>query len=817
MRKSKIFFVQPDPSSSNPRKSKFNLGYIQSGFYLNLFKCLVFLIMAIGASSNLYGQIPSAIVEFEGKTGILIPRVTTAERDAIVDPKDGQLIYNMTDDRFYYFSDITDTWRRVSIDGDTPPGSTGTGEIPHQPSLGADWNVRGNEGADVFSSDPPLLGNTDYKPIVFITDDLERLRITEDGIVKIAGDLEVGEDLTVKQNVFLNTEGGSTSINGPTTVGGPAMNPATFTGPVQMDKTLNVDGATTLNNTLDVDGVTTLNNDLFVTGMSSTQLTGTLDVDKTLNVDGATTLQSNLDVNNMAPTHLTGTLDVDKTLNVDGATTLQSNLDVNNMAPTHLTGTLDVDKAFTVGTGSTAMLKFDPAKNLTSEDAFANYPLQITGAKQGMAIEVNAWQPDRNFIAFFSKGKDGTGAVEMRGRIEPNNNFLVNDFQMLAENLADPDMASESPDGSVQADDDTTFNAQAGVDANSMTMLPASGQTYSEINGEQLAEFIVLCVELIGAAITLGTSFTSIFDPLDIFEAALALAISAANLGMYIGFTLANLGIAYESGSGDYAEWLPRADTTEILHFGDVVGVIGGEVSKEYILADKFMVVSAAPAVLGNMPQTRHESKFEKIAFMGQVPVKVRGTVHIGDYILPSSDGDGLAIAVHPDKMKVKDFQRIVGIAWEDSKKENEKDLYQMINTAVGINQNDLARVIDQMQLVMNQMQEAIKEVNPAYEGFVFDTDSGVNGVNLSPDFTVSASHRSKIEEYFADKTYETQEELGQLVLDALVDVAGVNLTEIPVLENMLTNPEYAQKAQDYYAQKLVEYKNWMEQLKRNN
>jgi hypothetical protein len=385
---------------------------------------------------------------------------------------------------------------------------------------------------------------------------------------------------------------------------------------------------------------------------------------------------------------------------------------------------------------------------------------------------------------------------------------------MLAENLSDPDMPAN---GTVNADNDTTFNAQAGVDMDKETSIDVPSATYAEINGEQLAEFIVLCVELIAAAITLGTSFTSIFDPLDIFEAALALAISATNLGLYIGFTLANLGIAYESGNGDYAEWLRRADTTEILHFGDVVGVIGGQISKEFVYADKFMVVSAAPVVLGNMPQTQREHLFEKIAFMGQVPVKVRGNVQVGDYLLPSADGDGLAIAVHPDKMKAKDFQRIIGVAWEASKQENGQKLFQMINTAVGINQNDLARVIDRMQMVMNQMQEAIKEVNPAYEGVVFDADPNISGKDFGADYTVSPSHQSKVEAYFADKTYSNQEELGQVVLDALVDVAGINLSEIPVLEKMLKDPQYAKTAQDYYTGKLNEYMTWMEHIKSNN
>ena len=38
----------------------------------------------------------------------------------------------------------------------------------------------------------------------------------------------------------------------------------------------------------------------------------------------------------------------------------------------------------------------------------------------------------------------------------------------------------------------------------------------------------------------------------------------------------------------------------EVMHYGDVVGVIGGKISKEFTNADKFMVVSAAPAVVGS-------------------------------------------------------------------------------------------------------------------------------------------------------------------------------------------------------------------------
>ena len=108
-------------------------------------------------------------------------------------------------------------------------------------------------------------------------------------------------------------------------VGVGQANPA-FT--LDVNGTLNVDGATTLNSTLDVDGATTLNSTLDVDGATT--------LNDTLDVDGATTLNDTLDVD--SATTLNDTLDVDgattlnSTLDVDGATTLNNTLDVDGVS-----------------------------------------------------------------------------------------------------------------------------------------------------------------------------------------------------------------------------------------------------------------------------------------------------------------------------------------------------------------------------------------------------------------------------------------------------------------------------------------------------
>ena len=65
------------------------------------------------------------------------------------------------------------------------------------------------------------------------------------------------------------------------------------------------------------------------------------------------------------------------------------------------------------------------------------------------------------------------------------------------------------------------------------------------------------------------------------------------------------------------------------------------------------------------MPKSKEED-YEKVAFMGQVPVKVFGKVNMGDYIIPSGKNDGIGIAISPSKINTTNVKQIIGIAWEN-------------------------------------------------------------------------------------------------------------------------------------------------------
>ncbi|MCG8427749.1 MAG: hypothetical protein MI754_10380 [Chromatiales bacterium] len=139
-------------------------------------------------------------------------------------------------------------------------------------------------------------------------------------------------------------------------------------------------------------------------------------------------------------------------------------------------------------------------------------------------------------------------------------------------------------------------------------------------------------------------------------------------------------GISLNTSAADFAEWLPMRDINEAISAGDIVGVRAGRISKDLTQAEQVQVISTAPAVSGNSPG-ENRSQHRRVAFIGQVPVKVRGTVKSGDYILPSGDHDGVGIAKSAEQLGAADLNQIVGRAWSASDELGVKQ----VNVAVGL------------------------------------------------------------------------------------------------------------------------------------
>lgn len=162
------------------------------------------------------------------------------------------------------------------------------------------------------------------------------------------------------------------------------------------------------------------------------------------------------------------------------------------------------------------------------------------------------------------------------------------------------------------------------------------------------------------------------------------------------------IGVEYASGNGDYAEWLERKNFQEYITSGDIVAIKGGKITKDLTNAEQIMVVSHRPIILGNSPEKDRAHFGNTIAFMGQVPVKVLGPVHTGDFIVASTKISGYGIAMHPKNMTPQDFKKAVGRSWNENLSEGPK----MVNTVVGVHNGDWAGIITKIK----EKQEAYEE-----------------------------------------------------------------------------------------------------------
>ncbi|TGV04744.1 hypothetical protein [Flavivirga rizhaonensis] len=486
----------------------------------------------------------------------------------------------------------------------------------------------------------------------------------------------------------------------------------------------------------------------------------------TLDVDGNTNLNSSLNVNNASPTLLTGDLTVEgvvafdgelevggdtqlySDLTVDGITNLNSALFVNNGAPTNLSGDLIVQGTSTFQDGNFQNINVAQNSNLNTLTASGvsnlngqviidasltggqssnnAYPLIVRGSDQGMVVQVNGGRnTSKNFVTF----RDASG---IHGAIEGQTlSELHNSFRFIWD------------------------EAMAGLE-----------QAFT------LAEQIAC-----------GTQ-------LDVAEAGVMLVNNFVLGAKWIELTVAaenNVGVSYESGGADYAEWLEKENRTEIFAKGDIVGVKGGKISKNTDEAHHIMVISTNPIVLGNMIK-EHEDNFEKVAFLGQVPVRVVGKVNIGDYILPSGNNDGTGIAVSPKNMEVNDYRSILGVAWEASRNE----AFGYINVAIGINTNDLALKVLEQEKEIKEIKNQLNLILKKLQGESVDTDDNEVLVDTQDELPAKSITSVKLtdtefKEWISEYGYIFEISMNQLKEN--FKNRNVNLKLFPEVEAIVNNP----------------------------
>ncbi len=458
-------------------------------------------------------------------------------------------------------------------------------------------------------------------------------------------------------------------------------------------------------------------------------------------VDGMTSLKSRLDVAEGSPTFLSGDLTVDE------QTTLQNNLTVN--ATSSLKGQVTINPDF---------------EEVGDKSSYESYPLRVEGSNQGIAVKIDGSRSsNNNFVTFWDE-------ENIQGRIEGQTTTdLLTDPEYIFDNVL---FANEVIRSTVDV-----AKAVAGVVSASSSSTVCAG---------------------LGACVTAPVPSLIAGAVAEVVMESANLALVVAEPVIYNVFKHTNIGVTYQSGAGDYAEWLPKSALNEKFLPGDIIGIKAGYISKSTDNAEHFMVISRNPIVLGNMPQQGREAEYEKVAFMGQVPVKVLGRVKSGDFILPGGNNNGAGIAVSPDNIQPDQYHKIVGIAWSGS----ESLQYSYVNVAVGLNANYIAKSgikqeqkikeqeaeINSLKQQLNQMNDVLAQIVPNYTSLM------QNSKQKSNSSTISTQDKFYPQEERTVIYYEiTREQIieGINLAEKTLKEKGVDLTNHPFFTRMETEPDF--------------------------
>lgn len=605
--------------------------------------------------------------------------------------------------------------------------------------------------------------------------------------------------------------------------------------------TLTVDGRTYLNDELQVEGPTNLNSSLDVNNGNATNLTGTLDV------DGETNLNNAFTVNNASPTTLTGDLTVNGDTNFDGTLDVIGVTTLNDLVVNGLASFGDLTAEFLQVTDSTSLagglnITSDSQIKITStlqgsDMDIRNYPLLVDGGNQGIAIKVNTVgaQNQNNFISFWDNTPPSTTLREPAYDGFGLTDGIIDLFGAIGINVFEIPTTDDTPEGNTTSyatvaeyagapmmwgriegeTDASEFGNNADYNMDRMSY------TYDFVDGSldlawQTIDLIKAGNDVLAAATEVQPCFglggcvagpapSNIYASLanlalEILKEITAIANEAfavRNLEVFHYHKRRFKGVSYASGAGDYAEYLLRINPEEKMSYGDIVGLYGGKISKNTKGAQRIMVISYKPAVLGALPQPNEEKNYEKVAFMGQVLVKVFGIVNVGDYIVPSGNNDGLGVAISPENLTSEDIKNIVGIAWDSSESQYG---FKLINVAVGINNNDNTVVIERLEKQVSEQAKELNELKMLLTETINRLNNLENGNSKTDATIVSAedNHNDNLETSFTGDivyykvTDEDIEKALQMVEDKLIE-DGVDIKK-HIFNKVKTDPLFKQK-----------------------
>jgi len=586
------------------------------------------------------------------------------------------------------------------------------------------WSLFGNLRTDPAKD---KLGTTDSTGLILVTNNQRRLSISASGELEVTGSMEIGDDLNVNNNVYLNTADGETVVFGPFTLDN--QSPAILTG------TLTLNGTGQFNSGINIDA-TTVTDRLIVSTENNPapnpRYGSIMDVRGVLYADsiatrGGLVIGGNLKVRG-------DSVIIDHHLLVKENTTLK-NLKVKDNVPDG--GYVAVFENTNTGKGDGIQIKLGKArannglsvpsfdagitteqmnrmKELISCDLSANAKLNIMKDIAIEAIEVDALVIGGltvglgNLLIDFINGELKLPLpVVPRVTVFPGFSWSV-DLGALGEpGFSIPSQAigpyelPKIPDISLSdlgvpeiKINDLGFWGIPDICLTDAVSNPlnkenefirfadSSNRKMGSVRAQSVADW---ALDYLNPVYMLGLrgALMSTLDKKHAqyhFKGKITEAITAYT----------KIGVEYSSGNGDYAEWLERLNPSETISTGDIVGVTGGKITRDLAHAEQVMAVSHRPIVLGNMPDESKMHLGNPVAFMGQIPVKIMGPVRTGDYIVGKGEIAGYGMAVSPESMSPDDFKYAVGRAWESDLSAGPK----MVNTVVGVHNGDYIHIL---------------------------------------------------------------------------------------------------------------------------
>ena len=556
----------------------------------------------------------------------------------------------------------------------------------------------------IMQGDIDIAGSCTIEGVTFANGGMETTSMTMSGDLDVGGNATTGWDLNVYGN---GSFGNGLSIGddlkiysgSSATWNTEAGNPANFNEPILFSASKST-GDVYAKSELDaksvaLSGLGTFQDDVkighSVRGSSSVELKGNLTVSGNSTFSGAATIK-NINANQF---EVTGQTTANK-----GATNFSNGLTVSGITSA---------PGLQIGSSGNAVSAFLHVKN--DRGYAASFYNKNGGIEQGnISIKLGSALPgnNRKYMSFQNSLGNEMGRIEgvTMGHDGSNNQWLDDgDYTLEQKSIAlDKKTANQGRQnaimGSVNAGIDLALAiAELAADATAVTgcagivfygpfpapffaaCAPAPSRSIADA-----VPLVLAIANMVSAGFQIGEA-EIVIDEVNSMNMKFTTMINGDmntlnNSGQEINASSVHtkVGVTYQSGSADYAEWLPKMNEFEDFEPGQIVGIKNGAISLNTDGADKLFVISTQPAVLGNMPKSSNDTH-EMTAFLGQVPVRVLGSVNVGDYIVASGLNDGNAIALNPVNLTAQNLSRVIGVAWESGRRFSRN----IVNCSIGL------------------------------------------------------------------------------------------------------------------------------------